>query len=107
MTFYITQNDTLPAFEVEVVDTSPQPKSMVDATARFHMWDLRTKQVKVDASATITDATARVVTYSWQSGDTDTVGDFEAEIQITYSDGGIRTFPTRTKIPVVITGEIS
>ena len=107
MAFHITQNDTLPVFEVEIVDTSRDPRSLVGASARFHMWDKRTRQVKVDRPATITNPTTRRVVYAWQQGDTDVFGDYEAEVEITYSDGAIRTFPTREKTEIIIHPEIS
>jgi len=68
MTFHITQNDTLPPFEAEVVDASSQARSLVGATVRFHMWDAQTKEVKVDKPAEVFDASARVVVYRWQQG---------------------------------------
>jgi hypothetical protein len=49
--------------------------------------------IKINEAMTITDADNGVVQYDWQTGDTDTVGIYYVEFQVTYSDSSIETFP--------------
>jgi len=44
--------------------------------------------------------------YSWATADTDTAGTYEAEIQATFSDGQIRTFPPAGYVTIHITDDI-
>jgi hypothetical protein len=41
-----------------------------------------------------------IVEYQWQTGDTDTVGDFQAEIEVEWPDGGLQTFPAASYIRI-------
>lgn len=59
------------------------------------------------ATATIVDGSAGSVRYSRASGDTDTVGAYQAEFQVTYSDGKIESFPNDGYIAVEITDDIA
>ena len=52
-----------------------------------------TRALKVDQPATITYPSTGQVEYSWAAGDTDTSGVYDVEIQVTYSDGTVETFP--------------
>ena len=45
-------------------------------------------------SATITNAAGGEVTYAWGTADTDTAGDFEAEVEVIWNDGKPETFPS-------------
>jgi len=62
---------------------------------------------KVDDAATISDAVNGVVYYNWSTGDTDTIGSFEAEFEVTYVGGEIESFPNNRFIEVEITDDIA
>lgn len=101
MAFIIKQNDTRPRFVVGLKENfgelSEAPIDLTDATSvQFFLRSASAAPEdapKVDALAAITDAVNGEVTYTWATGDTDTVGEFQAEVQITWSDGGIETVP--------------
>ncbi len=56
--------------------------TLVGATATFSMKDHITGIVKIDEEDAVVDASAGTVTYTWQDGDTDTPGTYEAEFKI-------------------------
>lgn len=48
-----------------------------------------------------------VVRYDWDAADTANAGRFEAEFEVTYSDGTVETFPNNDFIVVQIGGDIA
>jgi hypothetical protein len=63
--------------------------------------------VKVDAAMTITSTSGGVVQYDWQTGDTDTVGSYSVEFEVTYSDSTIETFPNNQNLTISVVRELS
>ncbi len=51
---------------------------------------------------TIVDAENGIIEYRWQVGDTSVTGVYRAEIEVTYSDGGVETFPNNDYIEITI-----
>lgn len=107
MAFFIKQNDTSPALQVTLKDASGTAIDLSGATVRFHMRQIGAPTTKVDASATISDADNGIVYYSWNAVDTNTVGSFEAEFEVTFSGGEIESFPNNRFIQVEITDDIA
>lgn len=107
MTFYIKQNDTSPAMLATLQDASGSAVNITGGSVRFHMRPVGSTTAKVSTTATIVTASTGSVRYSWASGDTDTVGAYQAEFQVTYSDGKIETFPNDGYIAVEITDDIA
>lgn len=109
MAFYIKQNDTLPAIRSIVQDGDGFAINLTDATVRFHMRNLETNELVVDEVAEIVVETGGIVQYSWADGDTETVGWFKAEWQVTYGSDfvGVETFPSEGYLWVKIEGEVA
>ena len=107
MAFYIKQNDTQPAFQAILEDGGGVPINLDGATVRFHMRSIGTKVVKVDESASVISAVGGIVRYTWAAGDTDTIGSFQAEFEVTYPDDSIETFPNDGYIRVEILDDIT
>ena len=99
MAFEIKQGDRRPLFVVVLKDDFGEPtEAVVDlttATAAFFNMRLQNGgAVKVNrGTATITNAAGGEVTYTWGTADTDTAGNYEAEIEIAWNDGKPETFP--------------
>jgi len=106
MAFSIKQNDTSPSLQAILKDASQTPIDLTGATVMFHMKSVG-GTLKIDAEMTITDSDNGVVQYDWVSGDTSTVGAYYVEFEVTYSDGGIETFPNTGSLPLVITRELN
>lgn len=91
--FYIKRGDTDPSISVIC-----EPRNKVDitgSTVKFFMKNLESGIVAVNGEAgyIVSPADPPQVGYDWQVGETDTVGDYRAEFQITYPNGRIATFP--------------
>lgn len=101
MAFTIKQHDTRPIYEANLTQTVDDVESAVDLsnvdTIRFIM----RKQSESDPTAPEVDGVAVVsgpaangtINYTWQTGDTDVVDDYYVEIEVTWLDGGVETFP--------------
>lgn len=113
MAFTIKQNDTRPFFVVALKDdygeATEAPVNLTTAsTAVFNMRAHAGTAVKVNrAGGTITNAATGEVTYKWEATDTDTVGTFDAEIEIGWADGKVETFPSDSYWVVSIVDDIA
>ncbi len=107
--FAIKQNDTSPALEGICRDGRGRPVDMTGATVVFHMRLHPGGAVKVNGGAmgAVGLATRGRQKYSWASGDVDTAGIYEGEVQATFSDGSIRTFPPVGYINIQIEDDIA
>lgn len=91
--FSVKQGDTAPLLYVGLEHDSDTPIDLTGATVEFHMKNRDTGVVKVDAAGAVDSVEDVVVRYDWAVGDTDTVGWFEFEFEVTYADGRQETFP--------------
>jgi len=107
MTFYVKQNDTSPSMLATLQDANDTAVNITGASVRFHLRPIGSTQVKVDAPATIVTADAGIVRYDWQAADTDTIGSYQAEFEVTYGDATIETFPNDGYIRVEIISDIA
>lgn len=112
MAFYIKQGDRRPVFVVALKDNFGEVgESAVDlttaGTAYFNMRAV-SGAVKISrGTASITDAASGEVTYSWGLTDTDTVGSYEAEVEILWNDAKPETFPNDGYWDIVIGDDIA
>lgn len=97
--FIIKQNDTSPAIRQELTSDG-EVVDLSGASVSFIM------EGKFDRTASIVDAAAGLVSYSWQAGDTATAGEFRSEWEVTFSDGKVETFPNAGYITIDIRPEL-
>ena len=95
VTFKIAQNDTQPALEGILRDGFGSPIDVTGATVVLQMRLRPGGAVKVNngSMGAVGSATRGRVKYSWSASDTDTAGIYETSVQVTFSDGGVRTVP--------------
>jgi hypothetical protein len=106
--FYIKQNDTRPAITANLTDANDAAVNLTGATVKFNMRVDPAGATKVSlGAATIEDAEAGQVSYSWTASNTDTADDYEAEFQVTFAGGTVQTFPGRNWIAVHIIDDIA
>jgi len=107
MSFYIRQNDTSPTITATLTDYNNIPINLTASDVVLHMEDL-SGTLKLDSAVcTIDDAVEGIVSYSWQAGDTDTIGTYRVLFEVTYFDGGIETFPNKGYLSVIVTPELA
>ena len=85
--FYWKQGDTAPAIAEQLFDGLGAAVNLAGSTVKFMMWGPGDAAVKVNASATITDAPTGKVSYTPTALNTDTPGDYMVEWQVTFGGG--------------------
>jgi hypothetical protein len=80
--------------------------NLTGASVRFIMAPAPGQPPKVNAPATIVDAAAGRVSYTWTAADLDTPGRYVAEWQVTFSGGAIETWPTGRYIRIQVDGDL-
>lgn len=108
----LKRNDTLPKIKIAVVERNSDnpglttPVDLTGATATFTMvTDDDARTVKVNAeTATITSDVGGLIEYAWTSSDTDTVGDYLGEFEITLGGGKI-TLPNDDSLEIEIVAD--
>ena len=93
-TFYLKQNDTRPELQVTLKDGSGVAVNVTGAVIVFSMRsEGRRDKVVNRQPVTLVTAVSGVVKYPWGAPDTKGAGRFVGEFEVTYSAGGIETFP--------------
>lgn len=104
-TFYIKQHDLEPVLELQLL-SGTVPVDLTQAESAFFLMSSRKTGLKASGAMTITDqslpANVGVVRYAWQAGDTNTVGDFNAEVQVLWPADKPQTFPAHEYFTVSI-----
>jgi len=107
MSFQIKENDTTPSLRAALLNGSGDPVDLINTTVKFHMRPIGSSTASIDATASIISVPNGIVQYNWVSGDTSNIGSYQAEFEVTYSDGNVETFPNSRYINVEIIDNIS
>lgn len=99
-TFTIKRRDTAPSIVYEL-STEDGSVNLTGATVYFYMDNV------INTIATVEDAAGGRVSYSWQTGDTDKAGEFNAEWEVVFSDGKKQTFPNSGYIKIKIVPDLN
>ena len=102
----LTKNDLQPHYKVVFEDTEGNVQDLTAATIVCSMKNLSTNVLKINRQSTgiVVDAAVNgVFHYEWQSSDTDTVGSYQIEFEITPSSGGKVTIPNPTQGRALVT----
>lgn len=96
-TFTIKQNDTRPKIRVQLAETGEGALDLTTAEKVYFLMrakaDADPTSPKVKGECAFVNKSEGKVEYTWEEGDTDTIGEFKAEWEIHYEDGGIETVP--------------
>jgi hypothetical protein len=112
MTFIIKQNDTRPAYvAVLKEDFGLETEAPVDLTNATSVRFLARKAgqddvLNIDGEADIDDAVNGIVSYTWGAGDTAESGEYEIEIEVTWNDSGVETFPNGSYASMTIVDDL-
>jgi hypothetical protein len=106
--FEMSKDDTSPILEVTcktkagvVVPVTGASNILFEVLTQ----DKATTKVSNNTNTSIVDGAGGIIDYTWQVGDTDTVGVFLARFRVTFSDGSIETFPNAGRFIKLIIGE--
>lgn len=84
------KNDTDPSLTV-TIERDGTAVNLTGATVTLSVRAKGSDTNKFTVNATITDAANGVCRFDWLAAHWDTVGKYDGELQVTYSDGGIET----------------
>ncbi len=102
----VKQNDRKPSVTAIAKDAAGNVVDLTGyTTPKFLMMDWN-GVVKVNAAATIVTPAAGTLQYDWATGDTDTVGGYRAEFEVTAAGGQKLTIPNDSYIVVSVVKEI-
>jgi len=107
MAFTIKQNDTSPQIAAILQDGSGNAIDLTAASVKFHMKKVGATSATVDAAATIVNEDAGSVKYVWVAADTASAGTYQAEFEVTYTNGAVETFPNDQSIAIEITEDLA
>jgi hypothetical protein len=114
MAFTLKQGDLRPQFVVVLKDNiGEETEDVVDLTtatsAVFNMVPEGGGAVKINRGSATIDSppTNGQVTYAWGTADTNTVGTFNAEIEVLWADGKPETFPNDSYWTVEIVDDLA
>lgn len=101
MAWEIKHHDTAPDYVAALISDITRPNlpaiDLSSATSVYFVMRSAsasdTATPKVKATCAIVTANQGIVSYHWGATDTDTVGDFNVEFEIHWSDGTIQTVP--------------
>lgn len=107
--FFWKQNDTSPALEVILRDGFGSPVDLTGATVVLNTRLKPGGTVKINGGTmgAVGSAVNGRQTYSPTASDTDTPGIYEAEIQTTFTNGRIRTFPSEGYFTIEVVDDIA
>lgn len=97
----IKRGDVRPVFDVQLTDDDGDAIDLTGASVQFLM-KRGSNAPKVNSAATITTASDGKVQYAWSTSDTDEVGEYDGEFEVTHSDGDLETFPSDGYLSVVV-----
>lgn len=102
MTLEIKRGDTEPRLHVTLYN-GKTPINLSLATIKV----IGTRNNLRVLEATTTGTTNGVVEYEWDPADTDEVGTMLVELEVTYADGGVQTFPKSGYITISILPDLT
>jgi len=110
MVYKIKRGDTSPKIKFTLRNKNGSVDIRGYQDVQFFMRDSDKEYVvvadNIAGNVDVTDAEFGRVEYQWSSGDTDEIGNFEAEIQVEFADGNIETFPNDGYVEIQVMEDI-
>ncbi|MPZ13991.1 MAG: DUF2479 domain-containing protein [Chloroflexi bacterium] len=105
--FQLKSGSTSPALEAFLVDGDHAAINLEGASVVFTMQAIDGDVIIDRVAATIVDAEAGEVRYSWAEGETDAPADYLAEFSVTFPDGEVSKFPSDDWVAIRILGALA
>lgn len=104
---YIKQGDLKPSIAAILSYVGGSVKNLTGHTVKLLMRARPGVTPKISAAVTVVSEPAGSVRYDWGATDTDTVGRFQGEFEVTETSSGKKeTFPNDSYFEVVITDDL-
>jgi hypothetical protein len=108
--FVLKGHDTRPTLRVTLKEGDPAAPTAVDLTSatsvKLLMKPIPSGTVISRSGAFVSPRTGGQVDFTFQAADTATAGDYNGEVEVTWSDGGIETFPNSTYLAITIMADL-
>lgn len=101
---YIKRHDTAPDLKATLTDNGV-PVDLTTATL-IRMLGQHDTDLNVNFARTVTGNAQGVVTMPWQASDTAVPGLLNVEVECTFPDGKVQTFPGKTYLQVLIVEDL-
>lgn len=102
--FFMKQNDLKPDILVKLLDGTTAVDLTSAVGVRFLMKG--SSGLKISRAMTVADALTGEVSMAWSLGDTDTVGNYKAEIEVMWPSSKPQTFPSNAYFVIVILDDL-
>lgn len=102
MTLHLKRGDTLPALVCTLTDDG----APVDLTTATTIRVLLRRGSTLTVNRVVTGTNQGLITMPWETGDTTAAGTLRGEVQVTWPDGRVRTFPPTDVFLVVIADDL-
>ena len=97
----LVQGDTRPALVCTLTDGSTgNPINITGASVTFRFREVGSTTTKATINGSVTDGANGVCEFQWTNTALDTAGNFEGEIEITFSSGAVQTIYDKLKFKV-------
>ena len=104
------RGDSKPAFRAQLIDEATTPATIVDLTAASQAKLLMRKPdgTLFNQALTVENQTTNTgwVNRTWGGTDLDIAGNYDFEIEITWNDGKIQTFPANQYGTIVVAQDL-
>jgi hypothetical protein len=97
------RGDTAPAFRAQLLDGTT-PVNLTGATAKLIV--RRGTTVVINSAVTIEAGSDGWVSYAWQTADTAVADSHNGEVQVTWGNGTVQTFPASGYFSLVISEDL-
>lgn len=105
--FQIKRGDTAPTFRAQCLDDTT-PVNLTTATSARLLMKSQNGDLIVAAPVTIEDQNTNPgwVHRAWVAGDTDTADAYRGEVEVTWSDGTVQTFPANGYVTILVLNDL-
>lgn len=112
--FIIKRHDTRPRYIVPLVDNYKEVnEEPLDLTTVDKVFFVMRERDNEEAEPTVRseaevlgDPKEGIVQYTWQTGDTDTLGNYESEFELQWEDGGVETVPNADYFEIEVVADL-
>lgn len=104
--FTMKAHDQLPSIQASLLNGDSPVDLTTAVSVKFIMAASPSGTVKVNSTAVIVDAPNGIVRYDWITADTNTVGNYQGEWQVTWPGAKQQSFPTTSYHSIAILADL-